>query len=254
MTIQGSWGRAELTRSPGRCCVEDNVVWHIVLIWTAFTQDALSHTQGKCMSVLITCLSPTKRKERNAEFCQQASTPFRPALLPAAGSLYGKHITTLDCPYCVVAPTWHFRWQFSFDIHVPVCHSACLQSSDRFHSDLSSNRKRREVPLGMFLSRLKLCEELPYMVGKLIGPLANMKPFLTLCFRLCWYSMTARSIKCQNKTISTMLRTPSQKNSVWNAKMTIDKYNECDSPLYRATSEPVRHLCLVWSPQLKLAR
>lgn len=63
INILGSRGRAELTGEllPWST-VEDNLVWHAVLIWTALTQDALSHTQGKCKSVLITWVSQTERE------------------------------------------------------------------------------------------------------------------------------------------------------------------------------------------------
>lgn len=140
--------------------VEDNVLWHAVLIWTALTQDALSHTQGKCKSVLITWVSQTER-ERNAKLSQQTSTPSDLHYRPAAGSLslvnmvqHRPALNVLLLQSDMFGGSSALIWQHSFS-HPLSCVLHCVPSvfrPPRFHLDLSG--KRREVPLGTFLSHL----------------------------------------------------------------------------------------------------
>lgn len=149
---RADWRAGLLLRSG----VEDNVVWHAVLIWTALTQDALSHTQGKCKSVLITWVSQTERvreRERTVKLCQHTSTPSDLHYRPAASFLPGQHCSTglpslCCCSYltCLVAvQLWYDNTHFFTCLLYFIVFS---QSSDR---SLSFGK---QVPLRMFLSHL----------------------------------------------------------------------------------------------------
>lgn len=164
INIQEGRGRAELTGellpwSSG----EDNVVWHAFLIWTALTQDALSHTRGKCKSVLITWVSQTQRaRERkgNVMLSQQTYTPSDLHYRRGTGwtTRYSTRLPSLCCCSnltCLVAVRlWYDNTHLVIHIHLPVCFIELPPQTTQFYSDLSGGKRRREVPLGTFLSHL----------------------------------------------------------------------------------------------------
>jgi len=93
-------------------------------------------------------------------------------------------------------------------IHVPlpVGFIVLLWCSTRFHLDLSLKRKEKRCHWGDVPKSSKLCEELLYMVGKLIGPLANHGSSIHIVFQINhWHGMTARPLKCQSKKPSQCL-------------------------------------------------
>lgn len=151
--------------------VEDNVVWHAVLVWTALTHNAMSHTQRRCKSVLITWVSQADReRERHAKPCQQTSTPSDLHYCSAACSLPGQHGAALACPYCVVccrgltclvAPLlWYDNTHWVIHAHFTVCFNVFPQSSDHLLCGSEWKKKRREFPTGTFVSHqscLKNC-------------------------------------------------------------------------------------------------
>lgn len=171
-----------------RSSVEDNVVWHAVLIWTALTQEALSHTQRKCKSVLITWVSETERareRERNVKPCQHTSTPSDLHYRPAASFLpwsTQKHWPALIVLLLISdmfggSSTLIRQHSFFIEVHLPVCFIVFPHSSDCSLSFWKAS------PTGDVSESSKLSEELLYMAGKLIGPLPNQPPS-TVCFRL----------------------------------------------------------------------
>lgn len=150
-----------------RSTVEGNVVWHAVLIWTALTQDALSHTEGKCKSVLITWVSQTER-ERNVRLCQHTSTPSDLHYRPATSFLSGQqqHWSCVS-DMCLVAVQF-FIWQHSVFIEVCFIVLHCVSLLFRLFTFIWKASPTRDVS-----ESSKLSEELLYMSGKLIGPLPN---------------------------------------------------------------------------------
>lgn len=115
-------------------------------------------------------------------------------------------------------------------------------------------KEKKRDPTGSVSESSKLCKESLNMAGNLIGPLADCGTNVHIVFHINrWHHMTAGPLKCQSKKTHTMLRPPSEKHSMWAAKITTDKFNEQVSLfLNRATSEAAHCLCWVWRPQLTL--
>lgn len=209
------------------------MVWHVVLIWTALTQDALSHTQGKCKSVLITWVNQTERvreRERNVKLCQQTSTPSDLHYRPAAGFLPGQHCSTglpsLCCCSnltCLVAvQLWYDNTHFFHPCPL-ACVLHCVPSVFRPLAFIWiwARKEKKGSPTGDVSESSKLSEELLYMAGKLIGPLPNqsLHPQCVSDLRLTRYD--SKAFKMSKQDTSTMLSPPSQKHSMWILKLSL---------------------------------
>ena len=195
INIQGSGGRAELT---GELLpwsgVEVNAVWHAVLIWTALTQDALSHTQGKCKSVLITWVSQTRRaRSRGGMLLRQQNfhsfwpaVPHRHRLSPRS-TRRGPHRLVAAKSDMFGGSSALIRQHSFLVIHVysPTCFAVFLWPLAS-QLDLSGvGGERRKIPLGTFLTHPSRLKNSLYTAGKLIGPAPKPEsPSATVCLRL----------------------------------------------------------------------